>query len=465
MRKIIPAVLAGVIALTMASCAGQAGKSAYEIAVEHGFSGSEEAWLDSLRGADGRDGENGKDGRDGKDGLVSLPEGSEVSLDIRNIYEAAVLEGYQGDFLSFLADYLHLTSETDGSTAASRGLLSAVTVYATFTYESENGPSFLDSASSSGVIYRLDKEHGDAYILTNYHAVYENGASDPGGISQDIKLYLYGSRSEENIIPAVYVGGSMTYDVAVLRVSGSDILKQSDALAAVFCQPESLRIGESVFAIGNPIGDGLSVTAGIVSVDSEYVSMLACDKITNITLRAIRVDNALNPGSSGGGLYNAAGELVGLVNARVRSDVADGVGYAIPAEVVTLVAENILKTAEQDPSRTGIAVRKCLLDITVQAQNAHLVYDSKTGSAKLSETNVVSSIKSKSPAKNLLFSGDIIRAVTLRGETRQITRMHQLLDFLFRAEPGDTIVFDILRGDTALSVEVPVTESCMSDIP
>ncbi|MBE6645672.1 MAG: hypothetical protein E7612_09935, partial [Ruminococcaceae bacterium] len=120
--------------------------------------------------------------------------------------------------------------------AASKAVLSSVSVICSFDEYSYTGKTKETASAGSGVIYKLDKEQGDAYVITNYHVVYNASSTERDGISKKINLYLYG---QENLadgdvsyaIPATYVGGSMSYDIAVLKVEASTVLMASNARA------------------------------------------------------------------------------------------------------------------------------------------------------------------------------------------------------------------------------------------
>ncbi len=79
-------------------------------------------------------------------------------------------------------------------------------------------------SAGSGVIYRID-EDGSAYVITNHHVVYENDSTAENHISNDISIFLYGMEGSNYAIPAVYVGGSQNYDIAVLKIENNSILK------------------------------------------------------------------------------------------------------------------------------------------------------------------------------------------------------------------------------------------------
>lgn len=215
-------------------------KSAYQVAVENGFTGTEQEWLNSLKGS------NGSDGSD---------------LDIEEIYNAAVKNGYTGTFLEFLKEYLSVdVSENNNTDTIAHNMMSVVSVYCGFTVTTKIGGGFFGggttqtsivSSAGSGVIVGLNKEAGNAYVVTNYHVVYD--ADSDTGISESIYLYLYGDmntfdtslgKDQENGIRATYVGGAMNYDIALLEVSGSSVLMESEAEAAEIGDSDSLSAGE-----------------------------------------------------------------------------------------------------------------------------------------------------------------------------------------------------------------------------
>ena len=156
---------------------GNNSKSAYQVAVENGFQGSEEDWLKSLHGADGKDGGD---------------------LDIEEIYAAAAKNGYEGSFLEFLKEYLSADINEDNNTdAIAHNLMSSVKIYSAFgnTVRVGGGPLATTKttyaiAHGSGVIYDLNRDAGNAIIITNYHVVYDYESDN--GVADSIDLYLYG---------------------------------------------------------------------------------------------------------------------------------------------------------------------------------------------------------------------------------------------------------------------------------
>ena len=153
--------------------------------------------------------------------------------------------------------------------AAGKALLSAVSIRCVFQTTSY-GTSFQPGASSSkektsagsGVIYKIDKNNGNAYIITNYHVVYNSQSNTENGISNNIKVYLYGQENEAYAIPATYVGGSMNYDLAILKVEGSRVLAESNAVAVTFADSNDVSVLDQAIAVGNPEALGISATLG-----------------------------------------------------------------------------------------------------------------------------------------------------------------------------------------------------------
>lgn len=423
--------------------------SAYDIAVKNGFVGTEEEWLASLKGRDGANGVDGVDGEDGKD-LVTIEE----------VYAAAVDNGYTGTFLDFLEDYLHANVSADSTYAVSKAIRSAVTVISDFTRTVKQMNMFTGqitetvqsyTAGGAGVIYKLDSS-GNAVIITNFHVVYDANSNQPNCISDSINVYLYGSQYADNKISATFVGGSAYYDIAVLRVSDSEFLKNSDATAVEIADGDSV-VGQTAIAIGFPAGEGMSVTSGIVSVDSEKISVKV-DGVNSYPLRVMRVDTAINSGNSGGGLFDSYGRLIGIVNAKYSSTTIENIGYAIPQSIAIGVAENVLKNCT-DASK--ISVYKCLMGVTTTIDSSKAVFDEATGKTSIKEKIVVDSVTTGSKADGVFQAGDILLRASLNGKTVVVDRSYVLSDLLLWAQPGDTVTVCFERDGAEISADITFT--------
>lgn len=414
--------------------------------------------------------ENGKDGED---------------LNIEDIYAVAQENGYSGTFLEFLKDYLEVETNIDNTQeVVSSALLSSVSITAEFPTNSGN---FLQSSydiaigSGSGVIYKLDKSKGDAYIITNYHVVYNVNSILGDKISTNIKCYLYGADMSRdykmngnnkvydsngfpiieyygNAISCEYIGGSMQYDIAVLKVSGSEILKNSDAVAVSTYNSDNVNVGSTAIAIGNPEGEGFSVTKGIVCVDSEYLTMKGADEATNVTYRVMRIDTPVNSGNSGGGLYNNSGKLIGIVNAKIIEDGVENIGYAIPSNIATRVANNIIANAGADKK-----AKKVTIGITLTSKNSHSVYNQEQGIIQIVEDVYIDDVTAGSLADSYgLKKGYQILSVTIRGVKYEISRLYQVVDLSWLMEIGDVVRFEI--KDKTSTVNVIISSSHFSSV-
>lgn len=451
MKKIVTLLLFVVVAFTVCSCKSDNVINAYDIAVENGFVGTEAEWLEALKGSDGKDGINGINGEDGKD----------ASFTIEDLYQSAVDNGYEGDFFEFLKEYLNSNlSNSNSEQAINNALFSVVSIVAEYTvleYQT------LRSAysSGSGVIYKLDKEAGDALIITNFHVIYNVVAYGNNKFAKNVNLFLYGQEYSNFAIPATILGGSMTYDIAILKVENSDIIKNSQATTATFADSNKIKVGSTAIAIGNPDGAGISATQGIVSVDSEYIDLYAADESTLLQFRSIRVDAAVNPGNSGGGLFNDKGELIGIVNAKTVSDDIENMGYAIPSTLAKAVAENVIWNA----TRGNSGVSKGLMGITVVVEESYAVYNQELQMAEIIEKVVIEEVSAGALAYGHLMADDVILSLEHNGNLTEITRNFFIVEYMLNVRPGDEVKVTVLRNGQEVTVTLTMKEENFTTLP
>ena len=406
----------------------------------------------------------GVDGRDGQD------------LSIYEIYEAAnatrVEEGLEEiSFLDFLREYLHYDfaySESESvQTIMNRSLMSAVAILTGFKYRS--GFSFeTEYYVGSGVIVDIDRSAGDAYILTNCHVVYDDSSMHT--YADEIYIFLYGAddltvADRNDYISAEIVGVTMTYDLALLKVKNNKNLKNSEAVAATFAESEEVYAGSKVYAIGNPMGSGISITTGIISRESEVVAMNlssahADDEKYLHDYRVIRTDAAVNGGNSGGGLFNSNGKLVGIINSKALSgfyedgddyyiDDIEGMGYALAGSYAKRIYQLMRDGyySKTSPSGLNRAVFPTKYSYTSSAY-----FDNKKNVAVITDKVVVSG------AAEGLSRGDVIERIrVLNGsgqavEDMYITRHFNVDDLLLSAREGYKIVYTVLRGAERLNI-------------
>ena len=363
-----------------------------------------------------------------------------------------------------------ITSD-DGSTAmaCAKGLKSAVSIVSNFQTTVQQGGWRPGSSSTttkdyqsagSGVIYKMDKAAGDAFIITNYHVVYDASSNTQNGISDDISIYLYGSEIEEKAIKATYVGGSLYYDVAILHIEDSEILMNSNAAEIDITDSDTLSVGDEAIAVGNAQGLGISASVGVISVDSEYITMTAADGKTSVSFRVMRVDTAVNSGNSGGGLYDNEGKLIGIVNAKIVDDGVENIGYAIPSNVAVSIADNIIDYCFESDNES---VQRAMLGISVGSSDSKAAFDTETGKMKIEETVSVYEITSGSAADGILKEGDVLVRATLNGTVTEITRQYHIIDMMLDVRVGDTVTLTVIRDGDEMSVELTITEDCISE--
>lgn len=396
---------------------------------------------------------NGEDGEDGADGQ---------DVSIEDIYRKYIEEIGEISYAEFLSRYL--TFSSDSSYAVAECLLSSAKIYTEFiesttTTSPRQTHTVSDIAvyTGSAVIWSIDdEEDGYTYLVTNYHVVYDSAANVQlnGGAktARAVYCYLYGSESspvstnttDENgytvynygsyAVECEYVGGSVSTDIAVLRAETSALKAVNPDIRAITLA-EDYYVGQTAVAIGNPNDGGLSVTQGIVSVDNEYIS-LSIDG-TSRSYRSIRIDTALYGGNSGGGLFNAQGQLIGITNAGDSDD--QNINYAVPLEIVKGSVENILYYYNLGGESSG-GIYKVTLGVTVVSQNSRYVYDKDTGRGRVEEEVKVYGVTENSIAQSIgLQTGDVISALVVNGVTHEISRTFHIYDLLLTVRAGDSL--------------------------
>ena len=443
-KNIVAVFCAAIAALGLVACSDEV--SAYEIAVKNGFVGTEEEWLLSLHGADGKDA---------------------ADLDIYDLYETAKnKEGYTGSYLDFCKE-LGIEAQLNNDTKTlAKNITSVVSIYCGF---SKSAGGYLNKteyyiSAGSGVIVDLNENAGTAYVITNYHVLYD-GDSNEKGISDCIYLYSYGAYNRFSPqtgdeygdgMKATYVGGAMQYDIAILKVEGSEFLKtaakEKTVTAATLGDSEKIKEGEAVFAIGNPDGAGISITSGVVSVKSEYISMYLADGASATDFRVIRTDAAINHGNSGGALFNAKGELVGITNAKNASEEVDNMGYALPITQVKYLCKNIWNNGGQ--SDKGV-VKRAMLGVMVSNSDSW-AERTEDGHLEIHETfGVHQAAAAGAAAYNKLIENDVFKYIVINdGEKVNFTRQYQLNDLLLSVCKGDTVIIGFERDGELMQTTI-----------
>ncbi|MDR2751686.1 MAG: trypsin-like peptidase domain-containing protein [Clostridiales bacterium] len=182
------------------------------------------------------------------------------------------------------------------------------------------------TGAASGIIFF--KNDSKIYIATNYHVV--SGANS-------VNVYF----DDSDPVPATFVGSEPDADLAVISITWADAKKAgiTSVALATFGDSDTAKMGDTVIAIGNALGEGKTATSGIVSAINKEV------EVEEKTLTVIQTDAAINPGNSGGPLVNTAGQVIGINTAklnRVAQVTIEGMGYSITSNVAKPIIEEIM---------------------------------------------------------------------------------------------------------------------------
>jgi serine protease Do len=262
------------------------------------------------------------------------------------------------------------------------------------------------------------------------------------------------------------IGGSMLNDIAILKLENSEFYKDSPYTCAKIANSDEIIVGDTAITVGNPVSDGMSITKGVISVDSEYLELLGADDSTDVELRVIRTDADVNRGNSGGGMFNSKGEFIGVVVAKNFSTEIDGFGYAIPSNVAMGIANNIInryedtETEYDDEVKTaGFGFNKCLLGVEVYVADSFASYDEVEGVVRIRNRIVVSSVH-EGAAQAYIQAGDELVSAILNGTSRVINRLFTVSDLLVNAKKDDILYLDVVRkinGESMLiTLEIPL---------
>ena len=257
----------------------------------------------------------------------------------------------------------------------------------------------------------------DGYLLTNHHVVED---------ASKVTIVLNDRRE----LDATVVGSDERTDVALLKVQGTSYPELRTG------NVDQLRVGEPVLAIGSPFGFDYSASAGIVSAKMRNM-------MGETSVPFIQTDVALNPGNSGGPLFNQRGEVVG-VNSRIFSGTGGymGLSFSIPIDVAMDVADQLKRNGK---------VTRSYLGVSLQDIDRNLAESYKLSKP---EGSLITQVAPNSPAARAgLRAGDVI----LKYNGTPISRTSELLNYLNRSVPNQSIQLEVLRDDKRRNITATVS--------
>ena len=280
-------------------------------------------------------------------------------------------------------------------------------------------------SEGSGVVYM--KSNGKGYIVTNNHVISGSDA---------VQVQLANGKT----VSAKVVGKDSTTDLAVLSIDAKYVTQTAE-----FGDSKSLQAGQTVIAVGSPLGSeyASTVTQGIVSAPARTIETSSGNQQT-----VVQTDAAINPGNSGGALVNSAGQVIGINSMKLAQSSdgtsVEGMGFAIPSnEVVTIVNELVKKGKITRPQ---LGVRVVALNGIPEAYRSRL----KIKSNLKNGIYVASINKNSSASRAGMKSGDVITAV----DGKKVDDVSSLHSILYSHKVGDTVNVTVNRNGRNVSLNV-----------
>lgn len=314
------------------------------------------------------------------------------------------------------------TANTAGGSVMSASDIYAANVNSTVGIKTQITTNYFgyqtnSAASGSGFIISED-----GYIVTNQHVI--EGASEITVSTYDDKSYT-----------AKLIGSDESNDIAVLKIDAEGLTPVSIGSS------DSLRVGDDVFAIGNPLGElTFSLTTGVVSALDRDITT------TKGSMSLIQTDCAINSGNSGGALFNGKGEVVGITNAKYSSSSTseasiDNIGFAIPVDSVMSLISSIIENGYVVKPYIGVSVGDLGEDYS---------------GFGLPAGAVVKGVDKNSPAEKAgLKLNDIITSAN----GTEISSSSDLVKLVRAAKKGDKLELGVYRSGEEVTVTVTVDES------
>jgi len=263
----------------------------------------------------------------------------------------------------------------------------------------------------------------NGYVLTNNHVV--EGADE-------LTVELWDGRK----FPAKVVGADPKTDIAVVKIDAAGLS------AVTFADSDKIRVGDVVFAVGNPLGVGETVTMGIVSAKSRNVHIL--EDVAGYE-DFIQTDAAINMGNSGGALLDAKGRLIGINSAIVSPSRGNiGIGFAVPVDLAANVMRSLIETGTVARGFLGVGAVPITADVAEQV-----------GLPKDAKGVIVIETQADSPAEKV---GIKRRDVILRVNGKPIENYDELRLTISQLAPGSKVTLDISRDGKPMTVEVTLAQ-------
>jgi len=289
--------------------------------------------------------------------------------------------------------------------------------------------------SGSGFIYKLDNDY--AYIMTNHHVV--DGAK---------KVTIITNNDEE--IEAKVLGSDEYLDIAVIQIKKKDYMEK----LTIISSDKKPNLGDTVFTIGSPVGYEYrnTVTSGIISGLDRHVEVSVKNSSQeDYVMEVIQTDTAVNPGNSGGPLFNSNGEVIGVISMKFVNNSIEGMGFAIPIDLAMKHVATLEKGERIERPLLGVA--------TVNVNDTYALYqlrDKFTIPSDIKEGIAVAELTEKSGAANSdLKVGDVI----IKLNDAKVKNSAYLKYLLYKYNPGDTVTITYNRNGKINTTKIKLTKN------
>ena len=286
--------------------------------------------------------------------------------------------------------------------------------------------------TGSGFIYKIEGDY--AYIITNHHVI------DGGN-----KWTVITSTDEE--VEGTVLGSDEYVDIAVIKVKKKSYMEVVTTVSA----DNKVNLGDTVFTIGAPVGYEYrgTVTNGIVSGLNRLVEVAVNSTTEDYVMEVIQTNTAVNPGNSGGPLFNTNGEVVGVISMKLVENSIEGMGFAIPIDYAMSHVNKLEKGEKIDRPLLGISMAN-ISDQYLLFQNRIIIPEG------VDEGVVVVEVSSNSgAAKSDLIKGDVI--TKLNGSA--VKNAAYLKYLLYKYNPGDTVVITYNRNGKEATTKITLTKN------
>ena len=296
------------------------------------------------------------------------------------------------------------------------------------TYKNNNQIS-----SGTGFVYKKDDTKG--YLITNHHVI-------NGGNRFTVTL------TNGNEVEATLLGSDEYSDIAILSIPQDAVIQ-----IATLGESKKSEIGDTVFAVGSPLGKEYmgTVTKGILSGTERTVTVTSTT--SSQMIEALQTDAAINPGNSGGPLVNINGEVIGVTSMKLVQNEIEGMGFAIPIEIVNSLIERLENGEKIERPLIGIEMTDITNTYYLYKQGIVIPEDVETGI-------VIIKVQENSPAEKAgLKKGDVILSIN----DTNIEESAHFKYLLYKYEVGDTIKIKYMRNNKINETSITLDKTAQND--